>query len=71
MAREARRAVKLYSALLLAESIRLAKDESPSDAVALAAVFVTMHLAWGFGFLFGCLVHGPPTAKRRVRPGPS
>ncbi|MEA2158518.1 MAG: succinoglycan biosynthesis protein ExoA [Solirubrobacteraceae bacterium] len=71
MARAARAAMKLYSAGLLAESIRLSKDESPSDAIALPAVFLTMHLAWGFGFLFGCLLHAPPTAKRRAPRGPS
>jgi hypothetical protein len=27
---------------------------------ALPAVFGAMHLAWGFGFLFGCVRFGPP-----------
>jgi hypothetical protein len=31
-----------------------------ADVAALPAVFGAMHLAWGFGFLFGCLRFGPP-----------
>jgi GT2 family glycosyltransferase len=32
----------------------------PGDLAALPAVFGAMHLAWGFGFLVGCLRFGPP-----------
>jgi succinoglycan biosynthesis protein ExoA len=35
-------------------------DASVSDVAALPAVFGAMHLAWGFGFLFGCVRFGPP-----------
>jgi succinoglycan biosynthesis protein ExoA len=35
-------------------------DASPADVAALPAVFGAMHLAWGFGFLFGCARFGPP-----------
>jgi GT2 family glycosyltransferase len=32
----------------------------PADIPALPAVFGAMHLAWGFGFLAGCVRFGPP-----------
>ena len=32
----------------------------PADLAALPAVFGAMHLAWGFGFLLGCVRFGPP-----------
>ncbi len=35
-------------------------DVSAADVAALPAVFGAMHLAWGFGFLFGCVRFGPP-----------
>ena len=35
-------------------------DASVADVAALPAVFGAMHLAWGFGFLFGCVRFGPP-----------
>jgi succinoglycan biosynthesis protein ExoA len=35
-------------------------DATAGDVVALPAVFGAMHLAWGFGFLFGCMRFGPP-----------
>jgi hypothetical protein len=35
-------------------------DASAADVAALPAVFGAMHLAWGFGFLFGCVRFGPP-----------
>jgi hypothetical protein len=35
-------------------------DATAGDVVSLPAVFGAMHLAWGFGFLFGCLRFGPP-----------
>jgi succinoglycan biosynthesis protein ExoA len=35
-------------------------DASAADVMALPAVFGAMHLAWGFGFLFGCVRFGPP-----------
>jgi glycosyltransferase involved in cell wall biosynthesis len=35
-------------------------DASVGDMAALPAVFGAMHLAWGFGFLFGCVRFGPP-----------
>ena len=35
-------------------------DASAADMAAMPAVFGAMHLAWGFGFLFGCVRFGPP-----------
>jgi succinoglycan biosynthesis protein ExoA len=32
----------------------------PADLASLPAVFGAMHLAWGFGFLVGCVRFGPP-----------
>lgn len=58
--RFARRALTLYGAALMVESARVGQGESPRDVLALPAVFVTMHLAWGAGFLVGCVRHGPP-----------
>jgi succinoglycan biosynthesis protein ExoA len=44
-------------------------DASAADVAALPAVFGAMHLAWGFGFLFGCVRFGPPLqALARLRP---
>ena len=40
-------------------------DATPGDVAALPAVFGAMHLAWGFGFLFGCVRFGPPVRALR------
>jgi succinoglycan biosynthesis protein ExoA len=40
-------------------------DASAADVAALPAVFGAMHLAWGFGFLFGCVRFGPPVRALR------
>jgi succinoglycan biosynthesis protein ExoA len=50
-------------AVALSESWRDSSAElaaSPVDVAALPAVFAAMHLAWGFGFLVGCLRFGAP-----------
>jgi succinoglycan biosynthesis protein ExoA len=50
-------------AVTLSESWRDTSSElaaSPADLIALPAVFGAMHLAWGFGFLIGCLRFGAP-----------
>lgn len=52
---------------------RNVKTARPADIAALPAVFGAMHLAWGFGFLAGCVRFGPPLralahiARRRSR----
>ena len=58
--RVARRAVAVYAAAVGAVSARQARAVRPADAPALALVFVTMHLSWGFGFLVGSVRFGPP-----------
>jgi succinoglycan biosynthesis protein ExoA len=40
-------------------------DATAADVAALPAVFAAMHLAWGFGFLFGCVRFGPPLRALR------
>ncbi len=40
-------------------------DASAADLATLPAVFGAMHLAWGFGFLFGCARFGPPLRALR------
>ncbi|MGI9185747.1 MAG: glycosyltransferase [Solirubrobacteraceae bacterium] len=61
-ARLGRRLLKLYAAVVCAESARLGRGEPPRDALGVAVVFVTMHFAWGTGFLVSCVRHGPPWA---------
>ncbi len=60
LAKIARQGMTLYGGVLIAESSRVAKEQPAGDVVSLPAVFATMHLAWGIGFLTGCVVHGPP-----------
>jgi glycosyltransferase involved in cell wall biosynthesis len=59
-ARLARRGLWLYAAALVVESVRVGSDASPRDTLALPAVYGTMHLAWGAGFVASCVRHGPP-----------
>jgi hypothetical protein len=40
-------------------------DATAADVATLPAVFGAMHLAWGFGFLFGCMRFGPPVRALR------
>jgi glycosyltransferase involved in cell wall biosynthesis len=54
--RAARAGLAAYAVALAVESARLAAtddDARPADALALPAVFATMHLAWGGGVLVG------------------
>ena len=52
----ARAGLVTYAGAVAAESARAAGRDAP----AVAAVFATMHLAWGVGFLRGCAVLGVP-----------
>lgn len=52
--------VALYGLSVAGVSIRSAKDASWRDGALLPLVFLTMHLAWGGGFLVGCVRFGPP-----------
>ena len=58
----ARLALGAYTAALVAASVRAAKPGQERDAAVLPVVFVTMHGAWGAGFLLSALRHGPPLA---------
>jgi succinoglycan biosynthesis protein ExoA len=60
LARPARMLLRLYVLSVLATSAAVARKADRRDAAALPAVFTTMHLAWGFGFLAGCLRFGAP-----------
>jgi succinoglycan biosynthesis protein ExoA len=59
-----RRVLAFYAATIAAESVRLGwrRSASTGDIASLPLVFATMHLAWGFGFLVGCVRFGPPLA---------
>ncbi len=56
----ARAGLAAYAACVLVASTRAGNGAPRSDALALPVVFATMHVAWGFGFLAGCLRFGPP-----------
>lgn len=52
-----------YAAALVAVSVRAARStSSKADAASLPAVFATMHLAWGAGFVLSAYRFGPPVA---------
>ncbi|MGZ4201765.1 MAG: hypothetical protein ACXVRH_06880 [Thermoleophilaceae bacterium] len=72
-ARLARGGLSVYATALVVESVRVGSDASPRDTLALPAVYGTMHLAWGAGFVVSCVRHGPPlrallSRARRARP---
>lgn len=52
----------LYGVTVLAASVRhgRANNASRVDTAGLLAVYTTMHVAWGLGFLSGCFRSGPP-----------
>lgn len=56
----ARMALAAYSAGLLTTAGSAARRAGVPDAVALPAVLATMHVAWGAGFLAGCVRFGIP-----------
>jgi succinoglycan biosynthesis protein ExoA len=59
----ARLGVAAYLASLVAASARAAAaGADPRDAASLPAVFLTMHLAWGSGYLVSGVRFGPPVA---------
>jgi succinoglycan biosynthesis protein ExoA len=59
-AHAARTGLLAYAVAALVVSAAARDSGGRGDALALPAVFATMHLAWGFGFLAGCLRFGPP-----------
>ena len=58
--RPARAGVAAYMLAVVGVSARAARSAPMADAAALPAVFATMHLAWGAGFLRGCAALGVP-----------
>jgi glycosyltransferase involved in cell wall biosynthesis len=66
----ARAGLAAYVLAVLSASAQVAPRGSAGDAVGLPVVFVTMHVAWGVGFLVGCVRNGPPVRAlaRAVNP---
>jgi GT2 family glycosyltransferase len=66
--RLARASLVPYAAAQAMESLRAAREAERSDAALLPAVFTTMHMSYGAGYLAGCLRFGMPLAAlaRRV-----
>jgi succinoglycan biosynthesis protein ExoA len=57
-----RAALAVYGISVLAAGVSAAPRERRADSIPLAAVFGTMHAAWGAGFIAGCASFGPPLA---------
>ncbi len=57
-----RAAVLTWAAAVMIASAPTARRDGPAEGAGLAAVFATMHLSWGAGFLRGCTSFGPPLA---------
>ena len=69
----ARLGVGAYALAIVAASVGIARDGERRDAPAMPAVFATIHLSWGFGYLAGVAKWGPPLAALRglvSRPAP-
>jgi succinoglycan biosynthesis protein ExoA len=68
--RVARAGLAAYGLAVLSASAQVAPRGSAGDAVGVPLVFATMHLAWGVGFLVGCVRNGPPleALSRAVSP---
>jgi succinoglycan biosynthesis protein ExoA len=49
-----------YAAAVMGASAALARGHGAETVLALPAVFATMHIAWGLGFLCGAARFGPP-----------
>lgn len=65
----ARFGLALYALALGGFSVAAGREAGPRDMAVLPLVFLTMHLAAGFGFLYGCVLYGPPLeALARMRP---
>ena len=60
--RGARGALLLYCLAVAAATVRATPGEQPGDRLGVAAAIVSMHGAWGSGFLLGSARFGPPLA---------
>jgi glycosyltransferase involved in cell wall biosynthesis len=58
--RLARASLVVYLLVVAATAASLLARARPADALGAAVVLLTMHLAWGFGFLLGSWRFGPP-----------
>jgi glycosyltransferase involved in cell wall biosynthesis len=56
----ARVGIAVYALAVLSASVQVARRAGLRDAIGVPLVFVTMHVAWGAGFLAGCVRFGPP-----------
>lgn len=65
-ARITRLAAGIYPVVLLAGAIRMSGRADRSDVASLPLVWSIMHMAWGGGFIAGCLRMGPPLAAIRA-----
>lgn len=54
--------VAYLGVIVLASARNAAEGADPRDAAALPAVFLTMHLAWGSGYVVSTFRFGPPVA---------
>lgn len=61
--RPARGAMAAYATAVVAQSARTTAV-APRDTLALPAVYLTMHVAWGAGFLVGLVRFAPPARRR-------
>lgn len=62
----ARLGLTLYSgSTAFAAAKALSDGEKPADAISLPPILATMHFSFGFGFLRGCVLYGPPLAALR------
>ena len=62
LGRAGRRVTAVYALAVAATAIRELVDTKSPDAVWVPLVLVTMHHAWGAGFLASCVEGGPPVS---------
>lgn len=60
LSRSARRALVVYAAIVLGVSLDAGREDGLAESALIAPAFVTMHLAWGFGFVLGVVRFSPP-----------
>lgn len=58
--RPARVVAAVWAVVIGAGAVRASTSRSPRDVGGVALALATMHLAWGSGFVWGCLRGGPP-----------